>query len=221
MRISELLTLMGNLSVGNDNITSTERAIFMQYLNLAHLELYQETANFNRDLIRAEPSMENLAHEEQARLAATNTVKLSRMPYLIISVYNLLTRQKLPRLSLEEVIEIDPGLSGKGTPTAYFVQKDTIRFVPAQGVAMPVIVWYVPQPQTLTETTEEGDVPYPVAYHPILVDGALYYLFQEEGGFKNTHRELEARERWKTGKSRLLSYLHSSSGQSFSTFSSL
>ena len=42
---------MGNLSLGNDNITQVERAIFLQYLNLANLELYQITANFNQDLL--------------------------------------------------------------------------------------------------------------------------------------------------------------------------
>jgi hypothetical protein len=68
-------------------------------------------------------------------------------------------------------------------------------------------------------TGEPGDIPHPV--YPVLADGALYYLFQEEGGFKNTQKELEARKRWETGKSRLLSYLYTSSGQTFSTFSSV
>ena len=210
MRVSGILTLMGHLSVGNDNITPSERAIFLQYLNLAHLELYQETANFNQDLL----IMENLVE-------GTNTVRLSRMPYLISSVYVLTNKQKLTRLSLGEAIENDPDFSDRGTPSAYFVQKDTIQFVPTQTMAIPVVIWYVPQPSPLTEETDEGDIPYPVAYHPVLADGALYYLFQEEGGFKNTQKELEARERWKTGKSKLLSYLHNSSGQSFSTFSSI
>jgi hypothetical protein len=217
MKVSELLTLMGHLSVGNDNITPSERAIFLQYLNLAHLELYQETANFNQDLL----IQENLTSEQDS-----NTIKLSRMPYLVSSVYILTSKQKLPRLSIGEAIDNEPDLNGKGTlargtPTAYFVQKDTIQFVPAQTASVPVIVWYVPQPSPLTEETEEGDIPYPVAYHPVLADGALYYLFQEEGGFKNTQKELEARKRWETGKSKLLSYLYSSSGQSFSTFSSI
>jgi hypothetical protein len=84
-----------------------------------------------------------------------------------------------------------------------------------------VIVWYVPQPSSLSEETEEGDIPYPVAYHPVLADGALYYLFQEEGGFKDAQKDVQARVRWETGKSRLLSYLYNSSGQTFSTFSSV
>ncbi len=211
MKVSELLTLMGHLSVGNDNITPMERSIFLQYLNLAHLELYQETANFNQDLL----IQENLISQQGA-----NTVMLSKMPYLISTVYVLtLGQKKLPRLSVVDAAEKEPG--AHGTPSAYFIQKNVLSFVPPQSAPVSAIVWYVPQPPTLTEATEEGDVPYPVAYHPVLADGALYYLFQEEGGFKNTQKELEARKRWETGKSKLLSYLHSSSGQTFSTFSSL
>ena len=213
MKIAELLTLMGHLSVGNDNITPTERAIFLQYLNLAHLELYQETANFNQDLL----IQENLISQQGA-----NTVMLSKMPYLISTVYVLTPGQKkLPRLSVVDGNDLDVSTQGKGTPSAYFIQKNTLSFVPPQTAPVSAIVWYVPQPKTLAEAMEEGDIPYPVAYHPVLADGALYYLFQEEGGFKNTQKELEARERWKTGKSKLLSYLHNSSGQSFSTFSSI
>lgn len=36
MQVSDLITLMGTLSVGSDNVTTAERAIFLQYLNLAH-----------------------------------------------------------------------------------------------------------------------------------------------------------------------------------------
>jgi hypothetical protein len=220
MKVSELLTLMGHLSVGNDNITPTERAIFLQYLNLAHLELYQETANFNEDLLMTETLTTQPA--ETGEHMAT----LSKMPYMVSSVYTLTTTQKLPRLSVVDVAENTPDSTSKGAPTAYFVQKDTVRFVPIQTTAIPVIVWYVPQPSALTDATDEqarleGDIPYPAAYHPVLADGALYYLFQEEGGFKNTQKELEAKARWEAGKSRLLSYLYTSSDQTFSTFSSV
>ena len=212
MRIAELLTLMGHLSVGNDNITPSERAIFLQYLNLAHLELYQETANFNEDLL----IQEDLANAQDA-----NTITLSQIPYLVSSVYDLTHKKMLKRLSVADFASRDPALNTTGTPCQYMMHKNTLSFIPPQTAPVSTIVWYVPQPKPLTEVMEEGDIPYPVAYHPVLADGALYYLFQEEGGFKNTQKELEARRRWDTGKSKLLSYLYRSSGQSFSTFSSV
>ena len=220
MRISELLALMGNLSVGNDNVTPFERAIFLQYLNLAHLELYQATANFNQDLFL----LENLV-----KLQGSNSVALSRMPYLILSVYDVTYKQRLEQLSIVDAINHNPGFNGqeqagldtlgKLLPCQYIIQKDAIRFIPAPTGIMSVIVWYIPQPSSFTEATEEKDIPYPIAYHPVLVDGALYYLFQEEGGFKSSQKEAEAKARWEAGKSRLLSYLYASSGQTLSTFS--
>lgn len=210
MQVSALLTLMGNLSVGNDNITPRERAIFLQYLNLAHFQLYQETANFNQNLL----IQENLANEENS-----NEVPLSQMPYMVSSVYDVTHKQKLTRLSLVDAVDDDPDFSSKGTPSQYFIQKNILQFVPAQTVVIPVIVWYAPQPSLLTEETDEADIPYPLAYHPVLVDGALYYLFQDESGFKSSQKEETAKARWETSKTRLLSYLYTSSGQIFSTFS--
>lgn len=211
MKVSEILALMGTLSVGNDNVTPTERAIFLQYLNLAHLELYQETANFNEDLLVQESLM-----TEQG----SNTVMLSQMPYIVSSVYVLTPhKQKLPRLSV--IDGNDRHIAGTATPSAYFVQKNILSLVPTPMSVTSVAVWYIPQPLPLTDAMDGEDIPYPAAYHPVLADGALYYLFNEEGGFKNTQKELEARKRWEVGKSKLLAYLYSSSGQTLSTFSSL
>jgi hypothetical protein len=224
MRVSELLTLMGHLSVGNDNVTPTERAIFLQYLNLAHLQLYQETANFNQDLLIMESFP---AHPQEAGNGQADdgqrpsAITLSRMPYLVSSVYTLTDKKPLRRLSVGEAADLTLTQSLSGAPLAYTVQKSVISFVPGPPSPIPVVVWYVPQPSSLSEETEEGDIPYPVAYHPVLADGALYYLFQEEGGFKDAQKDVQARVRWESGKSRLLSYLFHSSGQTFSTFSSI
>jgi len=209
MQVAELLTLMGHLSVGNDNITPAERGIFLHYLNLAHLELYQRTANFNHDLIMTE-TLDGI------------TPTLSQMPYLVMGAYDATHKKNLTRLSAPDAIETGlaeapGGLSGQ--PFGYWMQKNILSFVPVPARALSITVWYIPQPSLLTETDEESDIPYPIAFHPVLVDGALYYLFQEEGGFKSSQRETEAKARWQTGKTRLLSYLFSSGGQGLSTFS--
>ena len=212
MEVSTLLSLMGNLSLGNDNITQVERAIFLQYLNLANLELYQITANFNQDL---------LVQVTLANQVDSNQVQLPETPYLVNSVYDLTHKRKLCRISLSDAIDRDGSKTSTGNPTRYFMQKDLLQFVPTQTAITSINVWYVPQPSTLTEQTPEQDIPYPLAYHPVLVDGALYYLFQEEGGFKNIQKAQAAQARWEVGQTRLLAYLYNSSGQLFSTFSSV
>ena len=212
MQVSDLLGLMANLSVGLDNTTPTERTIFLQYLNLAHFELYQETANFNQDLIL----QENLANLEN-----TNTVTLSQIPYVMNAVYDVTHKQTLNRISRADLVAQDPALAATGTPEKYFIQKDSLQFYPTQTAVTQVSVWYTPQPSLLTENTDESEIPYPPAYHPVLVDGGLYYLFQQEGGFKNTTKENEALIRWQNGKTRLLSYLYTSSGEFLPTFSNV
>ena len=212
MEVSTLLNLIGNLSLGNDNITAVERGVFLQYLNLAHLELYQVTANFNQDL---------LVQVTLANQVDSNQVQLPETPYLVNSVYDLTHQRQLRRISLTDAIPKDPASTAKGNPIQYFVQKDLLQFVPTQTAITSINVWYVPQPITLTEQTPEQDIPYPLAYHPVLVDGALYYLFQEEGGFKNLQKAQAAQARWEVGQTRLLAYLYNSSGQLFSTFSTV
>lgn len=212
MQVSDLLGVMANLSVGLDNTTPTERTIFLQYLNLAHFELYQETANFNQDLIL----QENLANLEN-----TNTVTLSQIPYVMNAVYDVTHKQTLNRISRADLVAQDPALAATGTPEKYFIQKDSLQFYPTQTAVTQVSIWYTPQPSLLTENTDESEIPYPPAYHPVLVDGGLYYLFQQEGGFKNTTKENEALIRWKNGKTRLLSYLYTSNGEFLPTFSNV
>lgn len=212
MQVSDLLGVMANLSVGLDNTTPTERTIFLQYLNLAHFELYQETANFNQDLIL----QENLANPEN-----TNTVTLSQIPYVMNAVYDVTHKKTLNRISRADLLSLDPALSVTGDPKKYFMQKNILQFYPTQTAVTQVSVWYTPQPSLLTENTDESEIPYPPAYHPVLVDGGLYYLFQQEGGFKNTTKENEALIRWQNGKTRLLSYLYTSSGEFLPTFSSV
>ena len=216
MQVSALLSLMGNLSLGNDNITKEEWTIFLQYLNLAHLELYQVTANFNQDL---------LTHVTLANPAGSNQVQLPEIPYLVNSVYDLTHQRQLHKVCLSEVIakdlEQDPLSNNTGHPTKYFVQKDILQFVPMQTAITAIKIWYIPQPIILAENTPEQDIPYPFAYHPVLVDGALYYLFQEEGGFKNLQKAVDAKERWEVGQTKLLSYLYNASGAVLSTFSSV
>ena len=203
---------MGTLSLGNDNIKAQERAIFLQYLNLAHFELYQETANFNQDL---------LVSQNIPNVPGNNYVTLARPPLIINTVYLPSLKKELKRISVVDALKADPDSSQTGAPYGYVRRRNRVEFFPKQITAMPVTVWYIPQPSLLAENTLETDIPYPIVYHPVLADGALYYLFQEEGGFKNAQKANEANNRWEVGKTKLLSYLYNSSGQRLSTFSNV
>ena len=212
MQVADLITLMGTLSVGSDNVPSSERAIFLQYLNLAHFQLYQETALWNDDLLVTE----TLQKDQDSP-----SVSLSSYPYAMNSVYDATHGASLKQKSIREILGEDPLLTATGNPTHYYRQKNLLFLYPLQATPIEVSLWYTPSPIPLNEGMEETDIPYPAAFHPVLADGALYYLFQQEGGFKNTQKENEAKERWKTGRTNLLSYLYSDSAQILSTFSNV
>jgi hypothetical protein len=212
MSVSTLLTLMGHLSLGNDNITPEERQIFLHYLNLAHFDLYQVTAPFNQNLF---------VFETLSNVLGENAVTLTNSPYAMQSVYDQTRKQKLTRSSLADLLEKDPGFEATGHPQQYFLQGSVLHFYPSQTAITLVRAVYTPQPVRFTEETEEKDIPYPIAYYPVLVDGALYYVFQEEGGFKNPQKAVEAQKRWEDGRSRLLSSLYNTSGETLTTFMSV
>jgi hypothetical protein len=210
MEVSGLLSLIANLSLGNDNVSPSERAIFLQYLNLAHFQLYQITANFNQDLI---------INDTLANHLNSNTVVLPAQPYIVNNVYDITHKRKLEKTSLTQALDKDPALKSSTYPTQYYIQKNMLQFVPVQTAVTQIRIWYTPHPTPFTEATSEDDIPYPLAYHQVLADGALYYLFQEEGGFKNMQKSNEAQNRWEVGQTRLLTYLYTSGGEMLSTFS--
>jgi hypothetical protein len=212
MQVSDLITLMGTLSVGSDNVTPSERAIFLQYLNLAHFQLYQETSTWNDDL---------LVEETLRTSAELPIITLSQIPFVMIGVFDNTNKRTLSQKSIQDLIIEDPSFSATGKPKSFYLIKDQLNFYPVPSDILEVKAWYTPQPTSLKDNSEEIDIPYPLAFHPILVDGALYYLFQQEGGFKNTVKEGEARERWNNGKSFLLSYFYSRRPDSLSTFSNV
>jgi hypothetical protein len=60
----------------------------------------------------------------------------------------------------------------------------------------------------------------PPLYKQILADGASYYLFQSETGFKDQLKMQAAMMRWKEGKQKLFAYMKNRGGNKFfSTYS--
>ena len=212
MNVIQLLNLMGSLSLSEDNISASENAIFLQYLNLAHLELYAETATFNTDLY---------IQEHIDKPADISSFSLTYTPFVmgVVAVPSL--KKRLKSVSLEEAFQEDPDLNHQGPISGYTLKKNKVILLPYQAEALSVVVWYIPHAKLFLETTPEADIPYPLSYQNILADGALYYVFQEEGGFKNPQKMMDAKQRWVLGKQRLLSYLKGAHSIPLSTFSNL
>lgn len=212
MNVRDIIDLMGNLSIGNDNVTNTEQTIFLKYLNLAHFELYRATASLNQRII---------INETISNVAGTNEWILSKTPLLILKVFVPTLNKDLQKLSLYDLMDLDPGFVRTGSSEGFYVQGNIIKFYPAQTSVYSANIWHVPEPTSLNINDSSSDIPYPEFYHSILADGALYYLFLDEEGFKNNQKQVETKQRWVKGKSSLASYFYNLSGRPLSTFSSL
>lgn len=212
MNVRDIIDLMGNLSIGNDNVTSTEQTIFLKYLNLAHFELYRATASLNQRII---------IHETVSNNENENDWLLSKTPFLVLKVYVPILYKALEYISLYDLMNLDPDFTRTGNPYYYYVQGNVIKLQPAQTSVYSANIWYVPEPVPLNINDSASSIPYPEFYHSILADGALYYLFLDEDGFKNTQKQIEAKERWSQEKSSVISYFYNMSGKPISTFSNV
>ena len=214
MNMLEILHTMGTLSIDNDNFNENEQNVInLKYVNLFHFPLFSATANLNEDLP---------FNEVKTKTSGNLSIQLNYMPFLVQSVYDKTNRRVLSKKSFSEILQRDPDLSSRGAAYWYYTKGKDIFLYPHQlDNVIDLGVWYTKNPEPFLLTTTEEEIPYPVPFHPLLVDGGLYYLFQDVGGFRNTQKENEAKIRCETGKSNLLSYLYNRNGRFFTTYSNV
>lgn len=200
------------MSVGNDTSTDDEKSIFLKYLNQAHYELYNHTASVNEDLV---------VNEAQTTTANSSDVTLQNNIFCVNAVFIPDRITSLESKNLMEYVAYKKEY-GASSPSIYMFRKNTISIYPiVANKQYDLDIWYTPQPEELTETTPENDIPYPASFHNILVDGALYYLFLDEEGYQSTERSRNHTMKWEKGKQDLYAYLFHRSGQITSSFSNV
>ena len=218
MTVNEILDYIATLGVGLDNPTSDDQDVFLKYLNLAHYELFRKTASVNP---KASTIKEIVNCDNGVLDALSNEVQSVKKVYLVSGNIPLIAS------SQDLIQELDPGITKQGTPREWYYQSNRVHVYPLFSSPNPqtdpptgqIGVWYVKEPVELTFNTLESDIPYPVSFHPILIDGACYYLFQGDGAFKDGVKMQTALSRWHAGKTELFSYLIALSGKTYySTF---
>lgn len=210
MKISKILDFMGVLSVGLDNVSDSERFIFLKYLNQAHYELYNHTAALNDDLI---------INEEKLTTINIDNVDLSQRPLSFSKVYVDGYTRPLKELRLIKFVDYTKNTSS-GSPCVFTWQVKKLSIYPLmKDISYNLDIWYTPVHVDLEEDTPEDEIPYPPSFHNVLLDGALYYLFQDEGGFKNSAQVDSQTVKWEKGKQDLYSYLFHKTGEVVSTHS--
>ena len=210
MKIKDMIYSMKVLGIGEVHDDETTEKIALIYLNLAHNQLYRETANLNDDV---------LEEETITSVANQSYFNLSRKPFLISELYRQGYDYELEGLSSRDFRKYKRINRTYGNPIIYNRKGRTINFFPIiSDVPYTFDILFAPEITPLAMNTEEDDIPYPIEYHGVLVDGALYYLFQDESGFKNISKENESLKRWDKGRMDLVSYFYGYNKQKISTF---
>lgn len=236
LTVSDAIDTMALLSVGRDNVGDYEKVIFLRYLDLANKELFQKTATINSDIVIR--SNQKTLHDNFAISGQKSLLFLKRRdgsssaPFRILSIKDYAKQKTYKEITLSSALEISPFLDSGFLKSCFYTNFGSIYFfddsIPANT---ELNCCWIPQPTTLSldmeMTTDDSyslEIPYPPAYQNILIDGALYYLFQDEDGFRSSQKMAAAQNRWEVGKSRLIAYLMNKNNSGYdrvSTFSSI
>ena len=206
MDVSQILDILIGFGVRSDLISTDEKSTYLKYVNLAHQELYALTAVLNPDLVSA------------LQLNITDGYgTLPNKPYQLITVTDNnqanTSSANLKQRSVSQMVKDypqwgfeDPDIV-KGTPQYYLLRDKTLYLVPSTDTT--VTINYIPNPQDFVLETPADEIPYPIVFHKILIDGALRYLYQDvnESSVKDDMRIRQAVLNWEMGKGRLVNYL--------------
>jgi hypothetical protein len=207
MHVSEMIENLGLLSVGLDNLSNKDKDVFLKYLNLVHFDLYRLTALVN-------PYVESIKSINATIFDNIDRYIEGINPFHVDAVYfgTGANATILKQTTKRGVLAVDPELTATGNPTNWYINRKNKICIYPTVYTDTITVVYIQQPIKLTLNDVETDVPYPPAYHQILVDGAAYYIYQSEGGLKNRDELATALLKYNAGKMELMTYLNNAIG---------
>lgn len=202
MQVIDILNNMALLSAGLDTLTPLTTDIFLKYVNLANLEIFSETANLNSDL---------LINDQIQTTAGLQDVTLTNNAFFVQTVFVDTNFPALSLISFLEFLNVQQRFINQAAqrdPYCFTFRKNILSIYPIfPATQYNLSIWYAPYPSVITLDTAEADIPIPIPFHSVLVDAALYYLFLDEEGFKNTQKSMEAKARKEKTRLSLISYL--------------
>jgi hypothetical protein len=212
MNAKEIITLVSSQSIGLDDPSDSDIAIFLRYLNLTYFELLRLTILKNPVYPKVRETLE-----------CTDGVldPTAKSIFSIRGVYLPESNKPLTGTNFDAVFEIDPGLKETSTtPELYYYDSGNVNIYPLYTGSIGII--YAANPELLNINSLSNNIYIPEIYHSVLVDGTSYYLFQSETGFRNQMKIQESLKRWSDGKADLNGYLSRLVGQKhYSTYSAV
>lgn len=216
MDVSDILSLLATLSIGLDDPQDSDKAVFMRYINLCYFELLQSTLTQNPQVPITSEELDCI----------DGAVERTMQPIFIPKVvYDIASNLPLIGTTFDEVVQKDPGLTNNtGTALKWYYASGGINIYPnitsLKNQSGGIGIRYIKQPNPLTKDSPSKDILIPTIYQQVLADGAAYYLFQSETGFKDQVKMAAAMARWEQGKQNIFAYMKNIGGKKyFSTYS--
>lgn len=209
MDVRGIINMVSSLSVGLDEPTQADIPVYLSYLNQVHLELYCQTA----------PSNPFLKLGRELLPTVDGAISPTTEPFFTLRKVYTETGTPLKPSSLDDILEEDPRLTRTSTTPSFWYFADNVLSVYPLFTGNIGVV-YVKNPEIFTLDTTEAEIPYPAAYHDVLVNGTLLYLWSQEAGFRTDVKMAEVKKRLQTRSTELLNYLINVSGKKlYSTYS--
>lgn len=173
MDVDALISRVAFLSSDEDNPDSEAKTRILNYINLAHFEVYERTAVVNSNRLGTT--------EDLTQTAGSSTI--SAEPFKILSVADLDQEVMLKERHIEDIEYEYPMVDKIGSPSYFYTTgTTTINTYPLDNAN--IRVRYIPMPTELVVGGAESTIPYPSPYHIVLINGALYYMYQDERDFR-------------------------------------
>lgn len=169
MDVSEMLTLVANVSVNEDEPDSVLTARHLRYLNLAYNRIWTRIAKANG----------NILETTQSVTVTSGAGTLSPVPYKVQSVVDTTNGNILEFKNPLWLEEQNPDLDDTGTPKyCYISGSSTLNVYPSSSITARVR--YMPQITELTSSTTSANISLPAEHHQIIPVGALMWIFLDE-----------------------------------------
>lgn len=210
MTINDFLNRMALMGVGIVPPSDKDKNDFLIYLNMAHEELYP---------LVSVSLLPFIGQTSDFTTSEEGTLFFDPFPFTIEEIINIETNRPITFESEKTLRQTDILLTRVGAPIHWFMRQSVIYLYPNPQSAYTITMTFIPNIQPLTLLTPESQIPYPLAFHRVLLEGAFYYLFQGESGFKNVQKMNMAQMKWEKGKAKMINYLDRFQGNLISTYS--
>lgn len=198
MTPNDIITQVANISAGEDSPDSADTARILRYVNNGYRQVYRQVAKINKNKL--------LTAENVSITSGSGTMTVT--PLSIERVVDTTTDEILKEADIEWIEKyLDADIDDTGSPEYFYWDGagTTLKTFPLNTTT--VRVRYLPAPTDLTSAGAETTISLPVAYHDILVEAALFYMYQDENDIRSAQEIQVAKFAYEEKLKGLMRYL--------------